>query len=149
MQFFSSEDNGLIFRENGETVRIEPWGKDSFRVRSAFLGDIVDYSPALLEPDCSLHDVKISLNESDLTRDIWDGTDPGRKASISNGRITADCYVQPWGNALQITFSDNKTGKVLLQEITNGNALAMKARSYKRIGGDVYKIRQKFSSDPC
>lgn len=148
MQFFSSENNGLIFRENGETLRIEAWGKDSFRVRSVFLGDITEYSPALLEPDYSLHDVKISLNESDLTRDIWDETDPGRKASISNGRITASCYVHPWGNALQITFSDNKTGKVLLQEITNGNALARKARSFKRIGGEVYKIRQRFISDP-
>ena len=111
MQFFSSENNGLIFRENGETLRIEAWGKDSFRVRSVFLGDITEYSPALLEPDYSLHDVKISLNESDLTRDIWDETDPGRKASISNGRITASCYVHPWETLSRSRFQITRREK--------------------------------------
>ena len=40
MNFFEKCGNSLIFRENGETVMISPWGKNSFRVRAAFLGDI-------------------------------------------------------------------------------------------------------------
>ncbi len=34
MNYFSEENGALVFRENGETLRIEPWGRDSFRVRS-------------------------------------------------------------------------------------------------------------------
>ena len=49
MNFFEEKDGSLVFRENGETVLITPWGADSLRVRSAILGDISSYSAALLE----------------------------------------------------------------------------------------------------
>ena len=32
--FFSKEDGCLVVKGNGEKLRIEPWGKDAFRVRS-------------------------------------------------------------------------------------------------------------------
>ena len=50
MNFFTKEDTSLVFRENGETVMITPWGKDSFRVRATFLGEISEESAALLAP---------------------------------------------------------------------------------------------------
>lgn len=34
MRYFEDMDGKLIFRDNGETVQIEVWGKDSLRVRS-------------------------------------------------------------------------------------------------------------------
>ena len=37
LQFFEEKDGNLIFRENGETVMVTPWGENSFRVRAAFL----------------------------------------------------------------------------------------------------------------
>ncbi len=40
LHFFEEKDGSLIFRENGETVMVTPWGADSFRVRAAFLGEI-------------------------------------------------------------------------------------------------------------
>ena len=33
MQYFEKQGNALIFRQDGETVRMEPWQKDSLRVR--------------------------------------------------------------------------------------------------------------------
>ncbi|MBQ8031333.1 MAG: hypothetical protein IJ260_07375, partial [Butyrivibrio sp.] len=57
MQYFSNENGKLVFRENGETLQIEPWGEDSLRVRSVFLGDIIDKSYGLMEPEKSCNAV--------------------------------------------------------------------------------------------
>lgn len=50
MNFFEQQDDSLVFRENGETVLITPWGENSFRVRATILEEIQDSSVALLEP---------------------------------------------------------------------------------------------------
>ncbi len=135
MQFFSQENGKLVFRGNGECLVIEPWGKDSFRVRSVFSGEVKDISAALLPPDEKDHEVSLNIKDD-------------RSASISNGKITATCIVKPWGESLQITYSESESGKILLKEISNGGALCTKARSFKRISADVYKLRARFESDP-
>ena len=38
MNFFERQGDSLIFRENGETVMLTPWGRDGLRVRATFLG---------------------------------------------------------------------------------------------------------------
>ena len=145
MQFFSEENGKLIFRGNGEMLVIEPWGRNSLRVRSVFLGDVIDQSAALLPPDEKMHEVKVVTHDE---KDIKDPRDSYRSASITNGKIAASCYVQPWGDTLQIVYSEVPSGKVLLKEISNNGALCTKARSFKRISGDVFKLRAKFESDP-
>ena len=50
MRYIEEKDGKLIFRENGETVMVEAWGKDSLRVRSCILGEIQDVNAALLMP---------------------------------------------------------------------------------------------------
>ncbi|MBO6239609.1 MAG: glycoside hydrolase family 31 protein [Butyrivibrio sp.] len=145
MQFFSNEDGKLVFRENGETLQIEPWGESSFRVRSVFLGDISDINYGLLEPENKIT-ADIDVSKTDGSEG---DADPGRRATITNGNITARCFVQPWGNALRISFYETKTGKLLLEEIPNGGALSLKARSFKRISGDNFRLKVRFSSDSC
>ena len=145
MQFFSEENGKLIFRGNGEMLVIEPWGRNSLRVRSVFLGDVIDQSAALLPPDEKMHEVKVVTHDE---KDTKDPRDSYRSASITNGKIAASCYVQPWGDTLQIVYSEVPSGKVLLKEISNNGALCTKARSFKRISGDVFKLRAKFESDP-
>ena len=49
MGFFTQEGNSVIFRENGETVKVCPWGENSLRVRSTILQDIQEGSVALLD----------------------------------------------------------------------------------------------------
>ena len=51
LHYFEEENGSLVFRENGETVMVTPWGEDSLRVRAVFLGDIAEGSAALLEPE--------------------------------------------------------------------------------------------------
>lgn len=110
LNFFEQKEDSLIFRENGETVMITPWGANSLRVRASFLGEITQGSAALLPPQ-SVSDVQIHINEQD--------------ASIQNGSIRAVLKVNSWGNALQTTFY-GRDGEILLQEIPNGGALQKK-----------------------
>lgn len=49
MQFFA-EQNALICRRQGETLRIEAWGRDALRVRATMEPVIRDKDWALTEP---------------------------------------------------------------------------------------------------
>ena len=82
MQYFEKQGNALIFRQDGETVRVEPWQKDSLRVRGTLLSEIEEGSIALLDPEPV--EAEIELVDE-------------RKATIKNGKIQAVLEVQPWG----------------------------------------------------
>ncbi len=131
MSFFEKQGNSLIFRENGETFMITPWGKNGLRVRASMLGDIREESAALLPADCT---------ESVIEMDEW-------KASIKNGKICAELNVKEWGRALQTVFKNEK-GEVLLKEIANGGALVLKARHFKALAGESFRLRAGFEPEP-
>ena len=50
MNRFREENGALIWSKNHETVLIQPWGKDSLRVRSTISPEISDTLWALLNP---------------------------------------------------------------------------------------------------
>ena len=131
MTFFEEKDGSLIFRENGETVMLSPWGPDSLRIRASFLGDIEESSAALLEPPAA---------EADITVGDW-------QAVIENGQIRAELNVSPGRNTLQITYK-NSQGKILLQEIGSGGALSLKPRQFKTLPGGTFRLKASFLSDP-
>lgn len=131
-EFFEQVQDSLIFRENGETVMITPWGADSLRVRASFLGEIAKKSVALLQPQ-SASDVHITIS--------------GQEAVICNGGIRAVLRVNSWGNALQTTFY-GRDGQVLLQEIPNGGALQKKARHFMPHKGGGFRLKASFASNP-
>jgi len=74
MQYFEKSGNDLIFRGNGETLMISPWGKNSLRVRSCILRDIENGIGALLDAE---------EGECEITVD-------SHRASIRNGKIRAE-----------------------------------------------------------
>ena len=47
MGIISKEKNQIIWKMNGEKLVIEPWGRNSFRVRSRMMGEIMDTDFAL------------------------------------------------------------------------------------------------------
>lgn len=131
MGFFEEMNGSLIFRENGETVMVTPWGEDSLRVRASFLGEILEGSAALLKAP----PVEAQIQVQD------------REAFVVNGRIRAELKVNPWGNALRMTFLNQK-GEVLLAEIPNGGALQKKARHFTPLPGGGYRLKASFVSNP-
>lgn len=131
MRYFEEKDGSILFRENGETVMVTPWGKNSLRVRSRILDDIGEESGALLAPEQT--ETKIVLGED--------------RAEITNGKIRAELLVQPWGQLLQMTFYNEK-GEKLLQEIPNGGALQRKARLFRTLPGGGFSLKASFVSEP-
>ena len=87
MQYFEKQGNALIFRQDGETVRVEPWQKDSLRVRGTLLSEIEEGSIALLDPEPVEAEIEL-VDEL--------------KATIKNGKIQAVLELQPWGQKLRI-----------------------------------------------
>ena len=81
MQYFEKQGNALIFRQDGETVRVEPWQKDSLRVRGTLLSEIEEGSIALLDPEPVEAEIEL-VDEL--------------KATIKNGKIQAVLELQPW-----------------------------------------------------
>ncbi len=131
MNYFERNDNALIFRQEGETVRIEGWQNNSLRVRSCMMGEIREGSAALLPaPSCS---PQIEIGETE--------------ASITNGAIKAVLRVDAWRKSLQITYY-NRKGETLLSEIPSGGALCLKARQFQSLPGGSYRLKVSFLSNP-
>ena len=42
MDYLAKEGNAIVFENDGETLRIEPWGENSLRVRAAVMREIKD-----------------------------------------------------------------------------------------------------------
>lgn len=130
MTFFEKKGNSLVFRDNGETVLITPWGKNGLRVRACPLGEISEESAALLPADST---------ESVIEMQDW-------SACIKNGKICAELKMKEWGRALQIIFKNEK-GEVLLKEISNGGALALKPRHFKALPGSTFRLKAQFEPE--
>jgi alpha-D-xyloside xylohydrolase len=125
MQGFRQDGNALIFELNHETVRIEPWGRDSLRVRATIapsLGDNV-YS-TLLEPAASQPVIEITE----------------QLATIRNGAVQAE--VSATG---RIRFINAASGKELLCEEEHRLPYGWPApRTYRTLAGDAFHIEVRF-----
>ena len=77
MNTMHQEGNALIYENDGELLRIEPWGKNSLRVRSVMQGPICDTDYALIELNEADKAIVPSISVSEY------------EASITNGKITA------------------------------------------------------------
>lgn len=132
--FFKIEGNILIRNYDCEKLRIEPWGKNSLRIRSTKQSEFKDNDWALLpQENC---DVKIKVD--------------GNEASIENGKITA--HIDSGG---KIIFYNQK-GDILLEEYVRNrknvnrfcSALEIEAREFKPILGGDYTLTMRFESNP-
>lgn len=135
MQGFRHEDNKLIWTCNHETVQIEPWARNSLRVRATMAPGITDAPPqALLETDPIDAGVEI-------------GDD---RATISNGTIRAEIYadgdIRQQSNlysAGRIRFLNTSTDVELLSEKTPGFR-APPSRYFKPLSSDLFRLEMSF-----
>lgn len=132
--FFKIEGNILIRNYDCEKLLIEPWGKNSLRIRSTKQSEFKDNDWALLpQENC---DVKIKVD--------------GNEASIENGKIIA--HIDSGG---KIIFYNHK-GDILLEEYVRNrknvnrfcSALEIEAREFKPILGGDYSLTMRFESNP-
>ncbi len=134
---FICEERALFVRHQGETLRIEPWGKDSLRIRATMYPRFSGENWALTEKVANLP-AEISVSED------------GSTAEIRNGRISVIVNAQSVMKVL-------KDGKVIFQEyfrnyegtlVNESRCLKYINREYTPYVGGDYRIVQKFDSDP-
>jgi alpha-D-xyloside xylohydrolase len=126
MKGFRRENNTLIWERNHETMLIEPWGKDSLRVRSTKSPELMDSQWALLSPV----DMESAI-------EIDEGS-----AIIQNDKIKAE--ISRYG---RIRFLRSVDNTVLLEEpdIPYG-AGRHPARYHKPVSSDLFRLEQTFSA---
>ncbi|WP_159807163.1 glycoside hydrolase family 31 protein [Cellulomonas citrea] len=130
MQAFETDGDRLIWRGEGETLVVEPWGRDSLRVRSALKRDVEDADWALL-PQTATGQARLEID--------------GDTARLQHGAITAVLEQESWLHdpvgrtrfTCRVTFLD-ADGRVLLRETGRGGSLDLTARRLRpQPGADV------------
>ena len=145
---FCGENGILTARLGGEILRIEPWGKDSLRVRATRFSKFTDQDWALIETPEKCQAV-VEIGEEDHW--VGDGTiDKKEIASITNGRIKAVVNFRGI-----ITYY--RDGKQFLREYfrfydgtlcKESRCLKVVNREWKGvIGGSEYQLNVKFESN--
>lgn len=133
MNTMHQEGNALIYENDGELLRIEPWGKNSLRVRSVMQGSICDTDYALIELNEADKAIVPSISVSEY------------EASITNGKITARIEVSSWNHKCVISYY-NQNKKLLLKETGDGGALNKDSRRFHGIIGGAYNLHVSFAS---
>ncbi len=125
MTTFCQENNVLIIGRGHETIRVEPWGTNSLRVRATVNRSFNDESlSTLLSPTKS--EAKIIINASNAT--------------ITNGCITAE--VQTRGN---LRFIETDSGAELLAECPPHYAYTS-THDFQAIDGDLHRVAVRFKA---
>jgi alpha-D-xyloside xylohydrolase len=117
---FTTDGKALNWTSDGEYLRVEPWGRNSVRIRARLMRDVADADWALMEPENSDNEhVEIDINES--------------TATLTNGlvKVLAEQYEQSAETSIcRLTFMNARTGTILLRECTDGGALRLRARAH-------------------
>lgn len=136
MTYFRQEKNTLKFHYDAEELWIEPWGKNSFRVRATKMAEM------------GLENWALEMPVEELTAEI---KIEDNFAEIRNGKIRA--VISKYG---KMTFYNQK-GEILLDEYLRNridkfadycSALDIEAREFKPIIGGDYQLSVRFVSDP-
>ena len=137
MSIFNDENGILQYHYDAEEVWIEPWGKNSLRIRAT-------KNPKFIEENWAL---QMKVRKTAPVIDIGEN-----EASIINGKIKA--VITRYG---KITFFHAKTGKILLDEYLRNrkdktvdycSALNIDAREFKANPGGDYHLSMRFVSTP-
>ena len=145
---FVKDNSALVCFHQGEQLRIEPWGTDSFRVRAALGRDFSGNAWALAEP---VESAQTQIVIQKVNHWVGDGTlDQREEASITHGRIKAVV-----NHAGVISFFQDD--RLILREYfraydgtisRESRCLKLFSREWKGvIGGSEYELSVKFEAN--
>ncbi len=120
MQGFRQQNNMLLWEQNHEMMQIQPWGRDSLRVRATISAGIRDDLVSVLLPPAET-DAQITIG--------------AEGAIIRNGALTAS--ISPEG---LIRFSNTANGTELLAEEQSVRATRLPPRSFKAVHSDLFHL---------
>ncbi|MEX2606659.1 MAG: TIM-barrel domain-containing protein, partial [Kiritimatiellia bacterium] len=116
------EGSALIWTSRHETLRIEPWGPHSIRVRATRLAAFTDLPGALLPQEES---------EVEITRNV-------NSVELRNGKLTVRLSY-----AGRLEFLRSATGEILLEEPLT-EILHTSGRKYRHAEGDLEQLEARF-----
>ncbi|HEX4342103.1 MAG TPA: family 31 glucosidase, partial [Verrucomicrobiae bacterium] len=122
---FAREQNRLTWHFKDQILWLEPWGKDSIRVRATTLAAMPLHDWSLLPPKKSA--VKITIGKD--------------SARLTNGRLTATID----SKSGRVRFFKSGKSEPLCEEIfvrTNYPA----SRTFKSAGGDLFQCEASFTA---
>ncbi len=122
----------LRFTLDQETLQIEAWGPDSFRVRSTM-------HPAIAEDATGTGEGSALLPPEPVIPEIVIGPEG---ATITNGRLRAEVRADG-----ELRFSHAGTGAELLAE-PERRFMYPSARYFKAAGGDLFTLEARFKAYP-
>ncbi|MEM1515584.1 MAG: glycoside hydrolase family 31 protein [Candidatus Bathyarchaeia archaeon] len=126
---FEAKENRLAIYGQGETILLEPFGEDILRFRATKGREIVEENWTLLPQKEVSANIIVDSN----------------KAVIQNGKLTAEVRVEG-----DIRYLNTFDGRILLEELwidhRINNAEVLKARNYKALSSDLFKIQVYFKS---
>src|SRR5688572_29764879 len=128
MGHFARNGHTLVWQENQQRLWILPWGKNGFRVQANLAGQQLDLPQALLEAPAE--------DSSDVAIDSRDN-----QASIRHGLIQATISQKG-----RLSFTNSKTGQVLLEESEENPFSASPNRHFKFRNGRLFKIEARFQA---
>ena len=124
MGFFTQSDTALEWRGGHEIVRIEPWGRNSLRIRGTLWQSIQDDLPgALLTAPPTDSDIQIT----------------GGQATITNGGLTAEL-----SGSGQLRFLRSDGGELLSE--TTPHFTGPPTRRYAPTGGGTHHFEVLFNA---
>jgi alpha-D-xyloside xylohydrolase len=126
MQGFSQQGKSISWSQNNETLRVEPWGRNSFRVRATVNREIRDDLFSVLLPPVETEAHTVIAEDG---------------ATIRNGSLTV--HIAPSG---LIRFVKTATGDELLAEIPTEFSPRRWARSFRAVQGDLFHLAARFCS---
>ncbi|HQD21776.1 MAG TPA: glycoside hydrolase family 31 protein, partial [Arachnia sp.] len=130
--------NGVLWRGDGETVRIEAWGR-GIRVRAAVMAEIRDADFALLDDVPTAGVVRVDGNAATITA--------GGTTVVAEEEVAYHWSAGFHRDRLRLRFQD-ADGRVVLEEIGDGGALMLRAREYRPSAFGGAALRARFASDP-
>lgn len=152
---FKQKGNKLIYFYDNETVLVEPWGENSFRVRVTHNEEFTDHDWALLsekkadinlKPETQIEIEEYESKEQDGILDMDHG-DEQSYAEIKNGKLVAR-----FNSHGVLTFKNNK-GETLLKENWRRRkdepsmSLEIEGREMKPVEGDNYRATLRFKAN--
>ena len=126
MQGFRQYEHLLLWEGKHEIVQIEPWGRDSVRVRATCDAALHDNAVSALLPQSST-EAHITIDE--------------QGATLVNGALTV--RVSPTG---RIRFVRSDSGAELLAEIEHRHSTRIPARHFRAQAGALYHLEASFQA---
>lgn len=135
--YFEIKDKGLVYHYDSETLRVEPWGENSLRVRSVRMGEPIQKENWALTEVCS-HEAKISIEDNQAR--IWCGK---LCAEITAGGKL--CFYNQKGALILEEYARNR--RDLFSK--DCSALEIVGREMRPVpGSENYTLTARFESNP-